>query len=233
MSGTFIFSFQLSGWVGRSIVIILFLISIYSWTIILKKFFLFRRVRRATRRFLAASPMGGSNLSLFSEEKQKVRKFVHSPLFSLYQKGCSVLSSPLKGERKKISFSEIEEIRNLLETGAAKELSSLENSLVVLATTTTLSPFLGLLGTVWGILKAFLSMGLEGSAGIETVAPGIAEALITTVVGLVVAIPALVFYNYFTNHLKNFANELDSFNSEFISFLKRHYAIGYETIPKV
>ncbi len=223
MRGTFIFSFQLSGWVGRSIVIILFLISIYSWTIILKKFLLFRRARRATRRFLAISPLGGSELSLFSKEPQRVRRFVHSPLFTLYRKGCATLSSQLKGESKKISFSEIEEIRSLLETGATRELSSLESSLVVLATTTTLSPFLGLLGTIWGILKAFLGMGLEGSAGIETVAPGIAEALITTVVGLSVAIPALVFYNYFINHLKNFANELESFNSEFISFLKRHY----------
>jgi len=223
MRGIFILSFQLSGWFGRWIVIILFLISIYSWAIFFKKFFLFRRVRRATRRFLAVSPLGGSELSLFSEDSLEVRKFVHSPLFSLYQRGREHLFSQLKGERKKIPLSEIEAIRTLLERGATEELSPLESSLIVLATATTLSPFLGLLGTVWGILEVFLSMGLKGSAGIETVAPGIAAALITTVVGLLVAIPTLVFYNYFANHLKNFANEAESFNSEFISFLKRHY----------
>ena len=223
MQGTFIFSFQLSGWVGRSIVLILLLISVYSWAIIFKKFFLFRRVRKATKRFLAISLLKGSTLSPFSEEEQGIRRFAYSPLFSLYQKGCETLFSQLNGEREKISPVEIEEIKNLLEIGAVKELRFLEGSLVVLATTTTLSPFLGLLGTVWGILKAFLSMGLEGSAGIETVAPGIAEALITTVTGLLVAIPALVTYNYFTNHLKNFAQEIESFNSEFISFLKRNY----------
>lgn len=223
MQGTFIFSFQLSGWVGRSIVLILLLISVYSWAIIFKKFFLFRRVRKVTKRFLAISPLKNSTLFSFPENGREVRKFAFSPLFSLYQKGCDTLSSQLKEERERISPVEIEEIKNLLEIGAVKELRFLEGSLVVLATTTTLSPFLGLLGTVWGILKAFLSMGLEGSAGIETVAPGIAEALITTVTGLLVAIPALVAYNYFTNHLKNFAQEIESFNSEFISFLKRHY----------
>ncbi len=223
MQGTFIFSFQLSGWVGRSIVLILLLISVYSWAIIFKKFFLFRRVRKATKRFLAVSLLKGSTLFPFPENGREVKRFVSSPLFSLYQKGCTTLFSQLKEEKEKISPIEIEEIKNLLEIGAVKELRSLESSLVVLATTTTLSPFLGLLGTVWGILKAFLSMGLEGSAGIETVAPGIAEALITTVTGLLVAIPALVAYNYFINHLKNFAQEMESFNSEFISFLKRHY----------
>ena len=218
MHGSFILSFQLSGWVGRSIVIILLLISVYSWAVILKKFFLFRRVRKATRRFLAASPLRSSTFPLFSEENQKKRKFIHSPLFLLYQKGSEALSSQLKEGEKKISSAQVEEVKSLLERTAGKELFRLESSLAFLATATTVSPFLGLLGTVWGILKAFLSMGLEGSAGIETVAPGIAEALITTVVGLLVAIPALVAYNYFTTHLKNFANELEGFNSEFISF---------------
>lgn len=223
MKGTFIFSFQLSGWVGRSIVIVLLLISVYAWAIILKKFFLFKGVKRATRRFLATSPLRSPEFLSFSEDKWRVRRYVRSPLFSLYRKGVDCLSSQLEEKKKKISFSQVEEIKALLERVASEEMLHLEASLVFLATATTVSPFLGLLGTVWGILRAFLSMGLEGSAGIETVAPGIAEALITTVVGLLVAIPTLVAYNYFINHLKNFAQEAESFNSEFVSLVKRNY----------
>jgi len=223
MKGTFILSFQLSGWVGRSIVIILFLISIYSWAIIFKKFFLFRRVRRATKRFLSLFSGDGADFFEVLKEKRRLGRFVHSPLFSSYRKGCQVLSSTAGEKEKKISSWQIEDIKSVLEKTANGELSRLEDSLAFLATATTLSPFLGLLGTVWGILRAFLSMGLEGSAGIETVAPGIAEALITTVAGLLVAIPALVAYNYFINYLKNFANDLESFNSEFIYSVKRNY----------
>jgi biopolymer transport protein TolQ len=103
------------------------------------------------------------------------------------------------------------------------ELSKLEHRLPFLATTASTTPFIGLLGTVWGILITFGTIGEMGSTGLDVVAPGIAEALVTTAAGLVAAIPAVYFYNHLTHRVKNFASEMDDFAMEFLNIAERNF----------
>ena len=112
-------------------------------------------------------------------------------------------------------------IRMTLERVGSEEINRLEKSNVFLATTGNISPFFGLLGTVWGIMDSFASIGVRGSASLAVVAPGIAEALIATVVGLAVAIPAVMAYNFFNNQLKVFSTQVDNFTLEFLSAVKK------------
>jgi len=109
----------------------------------------------------------------------------------------------------------------LIEGAISREISLLEKRLIFLSTTVSVSPFLGLLGTVWGIMTAFINMGMRGSANIAAVGPGIAEALITTAAGLAVAIPALFAYNYFVDRLRKISDELDIFSAELLQLVER------------
>lgn len=108
-----------------------------------------------------------------------------------------------------------------LEREAAQQVEALEQGLPFLATTGTVAPFFGLLGTVWGVMDAFLQIGLRGSGNINVVAPGVAEALITTIAGLAVAIPAVIGYNYFVSQIKEVDDELSHFSSELINLILR------------
>jgi biopolymer transport protein TolQ len=103
------------------------------------------------------------------------------------------------------------------------EMSKLESRVPFLATTASLTPFIGLFGTVWGIMSSFLSISAVGSSSLQTVGPGIAEALIATAAGLFAAIPAVFFYNHFTNRVKHFSNEMDDFALEFLNISERNF----------
>ena len=120
-----------------------------------------------------------------------------------------------------ITILEKESIHMALEREAAQQVETLEEGLPFLATTGSVAPFFGLLGTVWGIMDAFLSIGLRGSGNINVVAPGVAEALITTIAGLAVAIPAVIGYNYFVSQIKEIGDELGHFSSELINVILR------------
>ncbi|MEJ2152420.1 MAG: MotA/TolQ/ExbB proton channel family protein [Gemmatimonadota bacterium] len=120
-----------------------------------------------------------------------------------------------------ITILEKESIHMALEREASQQVEKLEEGLPFLATTGSVAPFFGLLGTVWGIMDAFLSIGLRGSGNINVVAPGVAEALITTIAGLAVAIPAVIGYNYFVSQIKEIGDELGHFSSELINVILR------------
>ena len=129
-------------------------------------------------------------------------------------------TAPLTMELKGIDNVE----RALNRTGNA-EVSKLESALSFLATTGSVCPFIGLFGTVWGIMDTFRGIGAKGSATLAVVAPGISEALVATAAGLAAAIPAVVFYNYFQNNIKNIAMEMDRFSSELLNILERQNMI--------
>ncbi len=216
MSSNLILSFQHSGWVGRIIVLLLFAISIIAWAIIIIKFGAIRKAERASKQFLRifrnSSHGNVFNLSIKNGEEHRF-----SPVFQVYKQGCEKVN--FIGED--ISASDLKYIERTLLSSVSDSFFKLERSLGFLATTAGVSPFIGLLGTVWGILNVFLQVSLQGTASIGTVAPGVAEALITTVAGLVVAIPALVAYNFFSNQLRVLSIETDNFVGEFLSLAER------------
>ncbi|MCK4251886.1 MotA/TolQ/ExbB proton channel family protein [candidate division WOR-3 bacterium] len=208
---------------------ILAIFSIWSWAIFLKKMFYFSKIKSLSKRFFSnysycqdikeLENMGyllndnpyGRILESGIEEYKKLKASKPMPSFE----------QNTKKENPRLNEELFDNIRLAMERTKITEISELETSLPVLSTFVSVSPFLGLLGTVWGIMKAFLEIRVRGSAHITIVAPGISDALITTVYGLLVAIPALIFYNIFRSRLNNFDSEFNKFISEvFVRFRK-------------
>ena len=186
MHNIWVASWQHCDWVGRTVLVVLVGISVVSWAIIFEKIFLFRTVERENRAFGKAFSAG------------KLGDFPHSSW-------GRVLSKVLR-EKSKTPLED-EKLLNLLHATARKELAELESKLDFLLMASSIGPFLGLLGTVWGLLVAFHAMSLAGSSSITVVASGVAEALITTVVGLLVAIPAAAGYTYLGGKLSRMRQE--------------------------
>ena len=126
----------------------------------------------------------------------------------------SVLTSELTG---------VESVERALRRAANQEITNLERMITFLATTASATPFIGLFGTVWGIMNSFRGIGSQGSAGLAVVAPGISEALIATALGLVAAIPAVIAYNHFQNRIKILGDEIENFTSDFLNLVGRHF----------
>jgi len=216
MNNPFIQSFNESGWVGQGILLILFAGSIYSWTLIIYKYSLLRKVRKATDIFLER--FSRIKQGVFSLSSTNLSSEI-DPVYTVYKKGCTELAG-LAGEDDtlpRIRPENWERLEETLQRAADIQTRYLEKGLIFLATAASTGPLLGILGTVYGVLIAFQGMGRYGSATIDAVAPGISEALITTVFGLIVAIPALVSYNYFKHFINNFSLRLDNFISDFIT----------------
>jgi biopolymer transport protein TolQ len=201
-----------SGIVAKLVLAILTVLSVISWSIAIDKFRQFRRCERHTRRFLMLLP---KDFSIF-EASRHGRGFHDSNLPHLLldaatsvEKDLAVLPAVTEGHARTLALS----AKNAMERRALKLMEDMERNLGFLATTASVSPFLGLFGTVWGVLNSFLSMGQMGSASLTVVGPGVAEALITTVFGLGAAIPALVAYNYLVNLTRREASQMESFIS--------------------
>ena len=185
---------------GKADLVILGIFSIISWYIMIEKFFILRRVRRNHGIFKLYLSKGEKPPDLFC------------PLSNILKYGIKKLKKQPMDERK---------FESHMEKFAASQLDMLESNLSFLATTSAVSPFLGLLGTVWGLLLAFHNMAVTGSSSIKVVASGVAEALITTVVGLVVAIPAAIGYNWSLDMIRKIGNDMDLLFPEVISFIKK------------
>ena len=218
-----------SSFAAQIIMSILAIFSIWSWAIFLKKMFYFSKIKSLSKRFFSnysycqdikeLENMGyllndnpyGRILESGIEEYKKLKESKAMPSFE----------QNTKKENPRLNEELFDNIRLAMERTKITEISELETSLPVLSTFVSVSPFLGLLGTVWGIMQAFLEIRVRGSAHITIVAPGISDALITTVYGLLVAIPALIFYNIFRSRLNNFDSEFNKFISEvFVRFRK-------------
>jgi biopolymer transport protein ExbB/TolQ len=209
---------------GKAIIVVLVFFSIIAWSIMASKALEMRRARRLNQYFEAEFRAQKTVLGIHS------RKVAVDgcPLFAVYQAGCQELQSRLKGagggsNRAQLSLKAMEHIKRTLERAVAQEALKLESGLILLAIAVSGAPFLGLLGTVWGVMSAFSYVAMRGHADLQTMAPGVAAALITTVAGLLVAIPSMFGYNWLVHNLRVFTVELDNFAQELASKMETEY----------
>jgi len=221
-----------AGIVAKGVLAVLLVFSLASWTLIFLKFRVLGRADRQDDRFLRLFREGKQLSGMYEDS----RRFSQSPLAALFREGYRELSFMLKGNPgpggqpvgeaavKPMEMPPDELLARLSRTlrhASLREVSGLERSLIFLATTGNTTPFIGLFGTVWGIMDAFHGIAMTGSANLGAVAPGIAEALITTAAGLAVAIPGVIAYNYFLNRIKAAATRMDLFGLEFLGTAER------------
>jgi biopolymer transport protein TolQ len=227
-AGAAIEAYKQSDSVGQFIVWLLFLGSILTWTIMVEKAFFLRRAKRASLDFIR----------MFRDEKYPIRLLSRaektlSPIASVYKNGSANLLdyydipaefadqyASSKYPQKKLSTAEVETLRSSLERAVADQILQIEDKIGLLATAVSVSPFFGLFGTVWGVMMAFCGMATQGNAGISAIAPGVSGALLTTVVGLMVAIPSLIGYNLLTNTIRQITVYMDNFVEEYMAKIK-------------
>lgn len=209
------------GTAAKTILIILFLLSVYSWAIMLVKTISLSKIKRETLQFLKLF----AHHDRLSDFAKINLGFKHSPLPRLLLKGTEEFESlrvALENSPQRIEdFSLLQNVTQAMERQETDEIANLERYIPILATISGISPFLGLLGTVWGITKSFFDIRTLGSTSIGVIAPGMSDALITTIVGLLVAIPALIGYNYFAHKAKELTTHMDNFILEVTSDLRK------------
>jgi biopolymer transport protein TolQ len=210
-----------TGPVARLVLLMLLGFSILSWAIIIQKLRIFRAAKRESAEFLKVFRQSKK----LSEIRAFCRTLKVSPLPEVFQSGYREIESQASMTESpgKPRIRSLEAVRRALQIGASTELSRLEQWLVWLATTGGVTPFVGLFGTVWGIIDAFHGLATAGTASLHSVAPGIAEALITTAAGLFAAIPAVIAYNYFLQRIKEFGTQMDDFALEFLNMTERYF----------
>jgi len=215
--------------IAQIVLVILLLFSAVSWAVILYKFWQFGRAARQSATFLDVFRKS----SKFSEVQAVCRTLSDSPLVGIFQSGYTELNSQLRlgsnPEGKppagagRPTLKSLDAVDRALLRATSAEVSKLEKRVPFLATTASITPFIGLFGTVWGIIFAFQNIGIQGSTSLSVVAPGIAEALIATAAGLFAAVPAVYFYNEFTTRVKDFATQMDDFALEFLNISERNF----------
>jgi biopolymer transport protein TolQ len=202
--------------IGQVVYVILILFSVSSWTIIFSKWSSLRRARKANARFLRAFRKANGLEAVMVASEQ----FRPSPLVSVFDFGYTEINRQVQTRG---GFSNKAALERSLQLGTNEELARLERNLNWLATTASVSPFIGLFGTVLGIIRAFQMLGSSGGTSLASVGPGISEALFATAVGLFAAIPAAVFYNHFGHILKELGARMDDFSLEFINLAERSF----------
>lgn len=224
-----------AGLMVKFVLWILLLFSVISWAIIFMKFRLLRKAKEETARFL----------EIFWESRELKKIYTacedlgFSPVARLFRAGYSELSrirkiqsslNPQEGhegasgdDSSRSQKTMMDNLERSLKRGTIDQTNRLERAVSFLATTGNTAPFIGLFGTVWGIMEAFRGIGLKGSANLAVVAPGISEALIATAAGLAAAIPAVVAFNYFTHKIWALRAEMDIFTSDFLSMVERQF----------
>lgn len=158
-----------------------------------------------------------------SEVNKASKIYRNSPIAALFHAGYKELAHTTKSNKGVLTSDGLESINRTLARASNQEISKLENMMNFLATTGSVTPFIGLFGTVWGIMDAFLNIEVQRSASLQTVAPGIAEALIATALGLFAAIPAVIAYNYYLHRIKDTITEIEDFSLEFLSIAEKLY----------
>ena len=213
---------------GKAIIFVLMALSIFAWSVMAGKALQMRRARK---------------LNAFFEMEFRAQKHVldvydrrllvpDCPLFMVYQEGSRELDPRLRGagggavggeRRRWVSIKSMEHVKRTLERTVAQQALKLESGLIMLAIAVSGAPFLGLLGTVWGVMSAFSYVAMKGSADLKTMAPGVSGALITTVAGLLVAIPSMFGYNWLVHNLRVQTVTLDNFAQELTSHMETEY----------
>jgi biopolymer transport protein TolQ len=210
---------------GQATVVVLLLLSLFSWTIILSKFRQLLIARAATRKFLVAYGATRDPLDIQRSEQE----FDGAPAYQLYIRGADELTYHLKNnpviikDQQRISTASFDAVRVTLEEAAGAEAMGLEKGMIVLSTAVAGGPFIGLLGTVWGVMSTFASIAENNSASLTTMAPGVAAALVATVTGLLVAIPAMFAYNFMVTTIRAITQELDGFATRYATQVEHIY----------
>jgi biopolymer transport protein TolQ len=238
-----VFAFQHSNFAGKGVIVILLIGSIFSWSVMVSKIVMIRRARTSTRRFLKRFRTARKPLAIY----QNREAYPDSPTFSVYLAGCRELTFHLLGtteiddtfstrlaEAERITPTAMNAVRSALEREVGEQALKMEDRMTVLATAVSGAPFLGLLGTVWGVMDTFSAIAASNNASLTTMAPGVSGALITTVTGLLVAIPAMFGYNFLVVTLRAMTVELDNFAGELAaSFDHRYLDTGAPTrVPR-
>jgi biopolymer transport protein TolQ len=214
--------------VAKAVLLVLILFSITSWAVILFKLWVFSRSERQSTAFLEVFRRS----SKFSEVQAVCKTLGESPLVGIFQAGYAELNaqlrltgpaSPSVPASARPTIKSLPALDRALLRAASVEVNKLEHRVPFLATTASITPYIGLFGTVWGIMAAFQGIGQTGSTNLGVVAPGIAEALIATAAGLFAAIPAVYFYNHLSNRVKLLASEMDDFSLEFLTISERNF----------
>ena len=217
--------FLQTGWVAKVVLVILIIFSLASWSVILGKWRELGAARQASDRFLKVF----REVSRLNEAAATASKYRASPLAAMFQAGYSELEAQIRSIRRdgdpegSFKLKSIAGIERALERGMGAELERLQRALPMLATTASVTPFIGLFGTVWGIMNTFHAIGVTGSTSIVTVAPGIAEALVNTAAGLLAAIPAVVAYNHLLAKVRVLHRRMGDFSLEFLNLVERNF----------
>ncbi|HTD52955.1 MAG TPA: MotA/TolQ/ExbB proton channel family protein [Thermoanaerobaculia bacterium] len=224
--------FRETGPAAKVVLGILLFFSVVSWIIIFAKFIRLRRVARQSEKFVAFFRKS----KRFSEVNAIASQLGETPLTTLFKAGYAELDAQVKANRPedpavtasgapsgKLVIKNISGVERALERAIGVELSRLTRYMTFLATTASACPFIGLFGTVFGIMQSFRAIGQTGSTSIAAVAPGISEALVNTAAGLAAAIPALIFYNYFMGKVRQQRAGMDDFALEFINLAERNF----------
>ena len=216
---------------NQAVLVILALFSIASWAIILQKSWSFRASERDTARFLDVFRRS----TKLSEVQAVCPTLPATPLVGVFQAGYAEMNAQFRGNAAGAQpgnpapaaarpiLKSLDGVDRALIRAATNEVNKLEKRMTFLATAASVTPFIGLFGTVVGIMIAFQRIGASGSTNLAIVAPGISEALIATAAGLFAAIPALVFYNHFTHRVKEFSSAMDDFALEFLNIAERNF----------
>ena len=211
---------------ARVIIVVLIVFSIFAWYMMVFKALQMRRAKKLNQYFDSEFRAQKNVLGIF-DRKLAVNG---CPFFTVYQEGCLELDARLRagtgvdgGRKPRLSLNAMEHIKRTLESSVARECVKLESGLIVLASAVAGGPFLGLLGTVWGVMDTFAMVGQQQSADLPTMAPGVSAALITTVAGLIVAIPSMFGYNFLVHSLRVRTVELDNFAQELVSKMEIEY----------
>jgi biopolymer transport protein TolQ len=222
-----------AGIVVQFVLLLLLFFSVTSWAITFLKYRELGKIRKENNRFLDLFAKTGKISDLFSESQT----FKSSTVAEVFRVGYAELIAVTKTKAAKVlgadeglSLRADSGVSLLLERGLGRtcsaETSKMERTLGFLATTGNICPFIGLFGTVWGIMETFKEIGTRGSATLAVVAPGISEALIATAAGLAAAIPAVIFYNYFLNRIREISLETDNFAIDLLNLIERYHSKG-------
>ncbi|MDO9042109.1 MAG: protein TolQ [Desulfocapsaceae bacterium] len=216
-----------AGPVGQLVMLVLLIFSLISWSIIFIKVRLFKKVSADTRDFLETFWAS----SKLSEAYESAQDYEYSPEASIFSAGFTELQKINKIRSRKdegqhpetleMQMATLDNLKRAIRKAESQEITEMGKYLPFLATTGSATPFIGLFGTVWGIMASFHEIGARGSASLAVVAPGISEALIATAAGLAVAIPAVIFYNYFANKLTYIDGEMQNFSTDFLNLIER------------
>ncbi len=228
-----VFAFRQSNLVGQVIVAILFFGSILAWSVMLIKINELRVAVRDTQRFQTAFNRESRIRALVDRSQQR---FPNSPAYQVYVAVCrrwQTLTGETNAADKRtadvdvaLTPADMSVLRGESEKNLAIQEMALDDNMGLLATAVAAAPFLGLLGTVWGVMEAFIGMAMSGSALLSAVAPGISAALLTTVVGLLVALPSLIGHNYLVNRIRRSTMEMHNFAEALLADIERQYGSG-------